>query len=197
MNGKFKVLFFIFIAISFLAGDALAEEVTLKSIVSNTTRGRSGAIGTNYRDTDMASQADNLIVEGKVGIGTNSPTIKLDVVGDVKVSGKLTIQGGMTLSSSGGTSMLGASSVKSINTTYTAETDGLVVVYVNNGGASTFNAADLTGYVNSVPMAYVGCEWEGSRGGSFTMPVRKGSTWKVGGTVQYNVTYKISWNPIG
>ena len=48
----------------------------------------SQSIGASYATT--AAPTNGLIVQGNVGIGTNSPTVELDVVGAIKSSGRVT-----------------------------------------------------------------------------------------------------------
>ncbi len=56
------------------------------------------SLGTIYSETDANS--NDLLVEGNVGIGTTSPTAKLDVNGTASISGGLTVYGTANIQSS-------------------------------------------------------------------------------------------------
>jgi len=76
------------------------------------------------------------------------------------------------LSSGGGSCSFGDWESKNINTQYTASTDGLV---------STFCPASSSanGVTPDGGQPKVGCEGSGTQADGFTMPVKKGDTWKV------------------
>lgn len=55
----------------------------------------------NLRVDNNAIVKNNIIIDGEVGIGTNSPNEKLDVVGNIKSSGSITSINGFTSQSGG------------------------------------------------------------------------------------------------
>ncbi len=85
------------------------------------------AIGTSYAP-DQNPPQDGLIVEGKVGIGNASPEKSLDVTGDVKISGGLTIGDSEVISASG--EWKGASTSLWQGSSETLHTDGKVGIGV-------------------------------------------------------------------
>lgn len=82
------------IAVVLLTGIVVAEQMTFSTYypapygVYNEMRARRMTVGSNYLDSSAFTVSDdNLIVEGKVGIGTTDPQAKLHVAGEDGVDG--------------------------------------------------------------------------------------------------------------
>ena len=91
--------------------------------------------------------------------------------------------------SSIGSSGFGAwDSSRSFGVTYTADTDGFVIVC-----CFPYMASTAIGYVNGTPILYAFSNPSSSSCSSFTMPVRKGDSWEAAGTGGCT----LRWLPLG
>jgi hypothetical protein len=105
MNRFLASVFLALISMSISASAVCAEpreEIRLTTIIPDqqVLRVKKGIISeTNYRQStfpDGNIPAKSLIIEGDVGIGTTSPTQKLEVNGNTKISGNLEVTGSIT-----------------------------------------------------------------------------------------------------
>lgn len=105
--------------------------------------------GTQLRGTTLiggtgAAQQVTITSAGNVGIGTNAPTVKLDVVGNTKVTGTLTVSGGSIFTSSvalnggvsGNLSTTGTISAANLNATSAVSAPSFTAT--STTGASSF-----------------------------------------------------------
>ena len=178
-----------------------------------------------YKTLKSTQDASFATSSGNVGIGTESPKAKLDVDGDGAVimvprknsTGDPSGVNGMiyynaydqkfrvfengawtNLVGGGGAAVFGARQTLSLNSTYTAATDGLVVARISYTGA--LGVGYIQGYVNGTVRAgasvfynYIPAYYVTN---SFTMPVRRGESYQVTLTGAGMVT-DIYWVPLG
>ena len=98
-----KIMIVVFVLLSCLIYSSCFAQAPVNETITLTTyypsphgvykelRSKQMAIGQTYYNSSVVpiGANDSLIVEGNVGIGTNTPGVELDVVGDVQLSGDL------------------------------------------------------------------------------------------------------------
>ena len=149
------------------------------------------------------SATTGLIVQhGNVGIGTTTPSQKLDVSGNIVASGTICSNGGTTcIEVAGGGGGFGdwldmTQAAQNEKVQGPAPSDGFVTAYTSAGNVSLYGytGSDRAAVANATPNSpevklVIG---SGTSAISLTMPVKKGHYWKLTGTNPE----KVSWIPM-
>src|SRR3989344_909013 len=110
---------------------------------SNVKLGVSGNVGIGVSSSDVTAPNNGLYVEGNVGIGATSSTNKLDVWGNTRITGTLTIDG--LLFAGGGTYLASDGTASAPAFSFSNDTDSGLWKIADNQIALTTNGSAFSG----------------------------------------------------